>query len=104
MTEAQKITMVKLLVDDTAIADDVVGAYLSLASAKILSRLYPFNDGAELILPARYDKLHVELASRYILRRGVEGQVDSTENGVKRTYGSENDEDLLKEVVQVVGI
>lgn len=104
MNEADKIRMVKLLVGDPSLDDETVRAYLSLAEAKILSRMYPFNDGAELVLPKRYDQLHIELTSRYILRRGVEGQVSSAENGVTRGYGSENDEDLLKEVVQVVRI
>ena len=42
--------------------------------------------------------LQVKLAVRYFLRRGGEGETRHSENGIDRTYGSVNDEDLLSEV------
>ena len=39
-----------------------------------------------------------------IARRGVEGQKESTENGVRRGYATVDDEDILMRVTQVVGV
>lgn len=110
MTEEAKIARVKMLVNDSTVSEDTISAYLSLAETKILERCYPFknieteDDGTPKIrIPNRYDNLHCELASRYIVRRGIEGQTSSASNGVSRTFASANDEDLLKEVMQVIG-
>lgn len=112
MTDSEKITRLKLIVSDSSLSDETLALYLSMAEDKILNRVYPFKDTTELkpdgnkkyVMPKRYENLQIELASRYIFRRGVEGQVSSTESGVVREYNTTNDEDLLKEVVQVVGV
>lgn len=103
MNELERLELVKALINDTSVSDDTISSYLSLAKGKILGRLYPFGNGEEEI-PKKYHHLWCELASRYIFRRGVEGQRGSTDNGVTRSYDSVNDEDLLSEVVQVIGM
>ena len=46
MTEAEKVAMVKTLVEnDTAATDAVVSVYLSLAQNAMLERLYPMHTG-----------------------------------------------------------
>lgn len=102
MTVNEKVDKVKILVNDSTISDEAILLYLSLAENKIMERCYPIRREGKT-LPSRYDYIQIELASRYIFRRGVEGQTSSSENGVSRGYGSVNDEDLLKEVVQVIG-
>ena len=102
MTTAEKIAIVKTLVEnDAAATDAVVSVYLSDAEMAILRRLYrvyaDMPDGATI--PAIYDFLSCKLAARYFLRRGGEGEISHNENGVNRTYGSVNDEDLLREVL-----
>ena len=97
MTDAEKITMVKALVDnDTTATDDLIKVYLRLANSKMLERLYPFDaDKEESDLPERYETIQCELASRLFLRRGGEGETNHEENGVNRTYATVDDEDLL---------
>ena len=97
MTETEKITMVKALVDnDTTATDDLIKVYLRLANSKMLERLYPFDtDKEDSDLPERYETIQCELASRLFLRRGGEGETNHEENGVNRTYGTVDDEDLL---------
>lgn len=112
MTFEEKIDEVKILINDKSVADNVISSYLKIAEQKILGMCYPFRDTSELNedgepkykVPAKYDHIHTELASRYIFRRGVEGQTSSTENGVTRHYGSVDDTDLLGQIMQVVGI
>lgn len=112
MTDAEKVTRVQILVDgDPEATENLIQIYLEDAMATIMHRVYPFRiptvtdeDGneTEVSMPARYDNLQCKLASRYFLRRGVEGEKAHNENGINRTYDSVNDEDLLMEVVQVI--
>ena len=98
MTDAEKKTMVKTLVENDAEAtDDVVTVYLSLATNIMLERLFPY-DATKAVsdIPARYDTLQCELAARLFLRRGGEGEINHEENGVNRQYSSVNDEDILR--------
>ena len=98
MTDAEKISMVKTLVESDAEATDpVVSVYLNLARSAMLERLYPYdsNKSAEDI-PSRYDTIQCELAARYFLRRGGQGEINHEENGVNRQYGDTDDGDILK--------
>lgn len=80
----------------------LLDSYLADAKTSILNRMYPFGWGEEDDVPTQYDTLQIKLAERYILRRGAEGEKAHNENGISRTYGSVNDEDLLSEVMQVI--
>lgn len=99
MTDAEMILTVQTLVDDEAATDALISVYLSKAKAVVLRRLYPFGmqKGAEV--PDIYHMNECELAARYFLRRGAEGETVHNENGVNRTYGSPNDEDILREIM-----
>ena len=98
MTNAEKIAMVKTLVEnDSEATDAVVTVYLTLASNTMIERLYPYDDSKTASdVPERYDTIQCELAARYFLRRGGQGEISHEENGVNRTYGSVDDEDILK--------
>lgn len=98
MTSAEKIAMVKNLVEnDSAATDEIVTVYLNLAYGTMLEQLYPLHpEKTEEDIPARYDTIQCELAARYFLRRGAQGETNHEENGVNRTYGSVNDEDILQ--------
>lgn len=98
MTDSEKITMVQTLVENDAEAtDSVVPVYLTLACSAILERLFPYDStkGATDI-PERYDTIQCELAARYFLRRGGQGEINHEENGVNRQYASVDDEDILR--------
>jgi hypothetical protein len=77
--------------------------YLSLASKRILQRLYPF-DSTQTTLPSEYEYMQCELASRMYLRRGAEGEMSHSENGISRSYGTVNDEDILSQIVPFVQV
>ena len=98
MTQAEKILMVKTLVESDAEAtDEVVTVYLSLACNAMLERLFPFDSDKEASdIPSRYDTIECELAARYFLRRGGQGEINHEENGVNRQYGTVDDDDILK--------
>ena len=95
MTNAEMILTVKTLVgNDAEATDTVVSLYLSVALNKMVARLYPF-DSTKTTIPEVYQMTQCELASRLFLRRGGEGEKAHNENGINRTYGSVDDEDIL---------
>ena len=98
MTGSEKTTMVRTLVENDAEATDaIIAVYLNLAHNAMLERLYPFDASkATTDIPARYDMTQCELAARYFLRRGGQGEINHEENGVNRQYGTVDDEDILK--------
>ena len=98
MTKADKIAMVKTLAEsDPGATDEVVAVYLNLACGAMLERLYPYDSNkTESDLPVRYDTIQCELAARYFLRRGGQGEINHEENGINRQYGTIDDDDILK--------
>ena len=98
MTDAEKITMVQTLVEnDPGATAEIVPVYLNLACYTMLERLYPYDSTKEAEdMPERYDTIQCELAARYYLRRGGQGEINHEENGVNRTYSSVDDEDILR--------
>ena len=97
MTDSEKVTMVTALVDsDPTATAELIGVYLRLASSKMLERLFPYDATKEASdIPERYDTLQCELCARLFLRRGSESEINHEENGVNRTYGTVDDEDIL---------
>jgi hypothetical protein len=98
MTDAEKILMVKALCEsDSEATDEVVAVYLALALNTMLERLFPYDSSKTAAdVPERYDTIQCELAARYFLRRGGQGEINHEENGVNRQYATVDDEDILK--------
>ena len=103
MTEDEKVQLVEQLITDVAVTTAMIESYLALAADRILIRLYPFG-GAPTDWPTQYDLVQVELAIRMIARKGGEGEIAHSENGVSRTYGSVDDEDILSRLVPFAGV
>lgn len=105
MTDTEKLAEVKVLIDDSRVTDETITTYIGIATQRLLERMYPCkSDISGLTLPNKHDHDVCELASRMIARRGIEGQKESTENGVRRGFATVDDEDILTRVTQVVGV
>lgn len=106
MTTEEKITRVQTLIGaDTPATEDLIGVYLDEAKSAILNRRYPFGIPYGVTdVPEMYESLQCRLATRYILKRGAEGEEIHNEDGVHRHYGSVQDEDLLMEVIQIAKV
>lgn len=102
MTNEEKLTMVRVMcessADDENYSDDVLLAYLVIAGEKIINRAYPYNDTVDVV-PKRYEMLQCEIAAYLLSKRGAEGQISHSENGISRSYESGDVPDSLLNVV-----
>ncbi len=107
MTEAEKLTMLRVMVgqaNEGEWVDDTLLSYLEIAGNKILNRAYPYDDTVTEV-PSRYGYLQCEIAAYLLNKRGAEGQLSHGENGISRTYESADvPESMLKEVIPRVGV
>lgn len=102
MTQSEKVTNVQVLVqNDPRATDGVVSVYLSQAERTLLNHLYraygAVPEGATL--PAINEWDQCELASRLFLRRGSQAEIEHSEAGYNRTYGSVDDQDILRRIM-----
>lgn len=92
----KKSTVRTLVENDPEATDATIAVYLDLACGAMLERLYPYDASKTAAdIPERYDMTQCELAARYFLRRGGQGEINHEENGVNRQYGSVDDADIL---------
>ena len=87
-------------------SDETLTAYLDLAEKKIVNRVYEcFTDRTGLEMPPQYDGLQVEIAAYMLNKRGAEGELSHSENGVSRAYETGDLPDsILREIVPKCGV
>ena len=108
MTEVEKLSLLRVMVGqpntDENWTDNVLISYLKIAGDKIIKRAYPYDDTVEEV-PRRYGVLQCEIALYLLNKRGAEGEVSHSENGVNRTYeNADIPESLLREVITHVEV
>lgn len=108
MTELEKLSLLRTMVnqptDNDDWSDDVLISYLKIAGEKIINRAYPYNDTITDV-PRKYGALQCEIATYLLNKRGAEGEVSHSENGVNRTYGSADiPDEMLKGITPYVGV
>ncbi len=84
LTDAEKLTFLKNMVGGSD-TDDVLSTYLTLAGQKIIAKAYPYKADVTEV-PAQYEHLQLEIAAYLVNKRGAEGEVTHSENGVQRQY------------------
>ena len=80
MTDAEKIEMAKAMSGESD--GDAVSAYLKIAAGKLTA----LTDSEATV--DKLPMLHVEAAVYLLNKRGGEGEVGHSENGISRTYES----------------
>ena len=102
MTDIEKLALCRVMVGQPATAegwsDEVLNAYLTIAGRKIIDRAYPYNDTITEV-PVRYGYLQCEIATYLLNKRGAEGEVSHSENGISRTYEKADVPDSMLSVV-----
>lgn len=108
MTDIEKLALCRVMVEQPATAegwsDDVLNAYLTIAGKKIIERRYPYDDSITEV-PNRYSVLQCEIATYLLNKRGAEGEIAHSENGISRTYESATvPESMLRDVIPICGV
>nr|DAJ41586.1 MAG TPA: tail connector protein [Caudoviricetes sp.] len=103
MSEKEKIQMVEQLISDMSISQEDIRSYLALSTDRIFKRIWPFGKSPQT-LPAQYDMVQIQLTVRMIARKGGEGEIAHSENGISRTYATVDDEDILRTLTPYVGV
>lgn len=92
MTDAQKLTMVKTLIEDGSgylPSDNTLNTYLSLAQSEILAWMYHLVGGVPsgvAEVPQKYETIQIYAVIAGWTQAGAEGQGLSIENGVHRDF------------------
>lgn len=108
MTDAEKVMALRTMIDNSEdyepIPDDVLSAYLEQAKYEVLNRAYPF-DNTITEVPARYERIQLDIASYLLNKRGAEGEMTHTEIGQQRTYESGGvPSSLLRGITPMCGV
>ena len=101
MTNDEKLLALKTALAPDTDTDEVLIDVLEAAGAQILNRMYPFGYAEDMVVPARYERIQINLAVELYTKRGAEGQSGHTENGTTRTWPT--DSALLKSVMPHCG-
>lgn len=101
MTDAEKITYVRNVGNyGTDTTDEVLSAFLLKAKDIVLATAYPYGYDEETEMPSKYDVVQCDIAIYHLNKRGAEGQLSHTENGISRSYSNaETPTDLLARIV-----
>lgn len=103
MTDTEKLTALKAMVGGSD-TDEVLSTYLTLAGSKIIAKAYPYKTDVTEV-PAQYEYLQLEIAAFMLNKRGAEGQVTHTENGVQRQYeDADVPPSMLKAITPYCGV
>lgn len=105
MTDIEKLTMLRVMVGESDDRNNAaMMAYLNIAKTKILSRAFPF-DNTQTEVPTRYAYLQCEIAAYLWNKRGAEGQLSHSENGISRSYESADiPESMMREIIPSCGV
>lgn len=107
MDDLDKMTNLRLIVGE---GDDdyILLSYLEQAKCVILDRMYPYvSEGTynDLNIPPKYDWKQIRIAAYLMNKRGAEGELSHSENGISRSYSdSDVPGSLLADVLPMIGI
>lgn len=101
MTKAQKVDMLRTLMEGEEDSTAILSLYLDMAGQKILNRMYPYKESYDgMDVPDRYAMAQLKIASYMLNKRGAEGQIQHIENGTRQEWGAADIPDgMLEEIV-----
>ena len=102
MSDAEKLEKLKKMTDETD--NDMLSVYLGIAASHVCRKAFPYDfDKTEV--PDRYASIQVEIAAYLVQKRGAEGEIAHSENGISRSYDSGDvPSSLLRDITPFVAI
>lgn len=103
MTESTKITLVKGMTDETD--EDVISAFLEMAGDEIRNLADPHKSRERESVLEEYGALQAKAAAYYLNKRGWDGQLAHSENGISRSYESAGlPASITREITPICGV
>jgi hypothetical protein len=108
MVNAEKLILLRTMIGESASSpdwtDEMLLSYLTIAGDKILRRAFPYDDSVTEV-PQKYSVVQCEIAAYLLNKRGAEGELSHSENGVNRTFADADVPDsLMRSVTPYVGV
>lgn len=101
MTNAEKRAALAVTLAPDTDTDEVLDNVLADAEALVLNRMYPYGYPDDSVVPARYERIQIQLAAELYSKRGAEGQTGHSENGITRSWPEKSA--LLSRILPHVG-
>ena len=89
MSEQEKLTMVKTILDityDDVTSDALISAYLTLAEQEIFSWRYSYSSQTVTEIPSEYEVTEIMAVVAGFSQGGAENQTQHSENGIQRQF------------------
>lgn len=103
MTDYEKLVIVKAMTDEED--EDVISAFLYMAGDAICNYCDPFSSTDREDLLDRYGGAQARTAAAWLNKRGADGQISHSENGISRSYESGDiPTSILKELTPMCGV
>lgn len=101
MDNIEKRAALGVMISPDTDSDEVLDSMIAIAESEILNRMYPFGYPENTAVPARYERIQIALAAEIYSKRGAEGQLSHSENGISRSWSEKSQ--LLQRIVPHVG-
>lgn len=83
MTSDELFDLVQSMAEESD--EDILTAYIDQAGDIVLRYAYPYDD-TQTEVPEKYMRVQADIAVYLLNKRGAEGQLTHTENGISRSY------------------
>lgn len=103
MTDADKIVLVKAMSEETN--DAVISAFLAMAGDAVYHYCDPYKTHTIVQVLAEYGGAQARIAADWLNKRGADGQLSHSENGISRTYeAGDIPPSILRELTPYCGV
>lgn len=83
--------------------EEVLTAYIDQAGDIVLRYAYPYDD-SQTAVPEKYYRVQADIAVYLLNKRGAEGQLTHTENGISRSYeDADIPRSMLRRIIPMAG-
>lgn len=103
MTDLSKFTMVKAMTDES---DEVtISAFLDMAGEALYHHVDPYKTREKADVLDEYGGVQVRIAAAWLNKRGADGQVSHSENGISRSWETGDiPPSILSEITTICGV
>lgn len=104
MTNEEKIERVKVLISPDTASNNLLFYLLEQSEGIILNRRYPFGTPEGASLSPLHEQIQLRMAVELFNKMGADGQINSSENGIMRTWeAGDVSPSLLRQIIPVCG-